>query len=93
VGQAGLVGALITIGIANLISLFIGLAHLLGLGLLAGLGFTISIFIAPLCFGNNPQLLTEAKVSIMLATFAAGLMGILWLWFLSHRKKSIHSHL
>lgn len=66
------------------------LTHLLGLGLWAGMGFTMSIFIATLSFRNLPELLTEAKASIMLAT-AAGLMGILWLWFLSHRKKNSHT--
>jgi NhaA family Na+:H+ antiporter len=70
----------------------VGLTHLLGLGLLAGMGFTMSIFIAILSFGTQPQLLKVAKASIMLATAAAGLMGILLLWFLSHRKKSSHNH-
>ena len=56
--------------------------------LLAGMGFTMSIFIAILSFDNQPELLTEAKASIILATATAGLMGFVWLWFLSYLNKS-----
>jgi NhaA family Na+:H+ antiporter len=54
----------------------------------AGMGFTMSIFIAILSFDNQPELLTEAKASIIRATATAGLMGFVWLWFLSYRNKS-----
>jgi Na+/H+ antiporter NhaA len=56
--------------------------------LLAGMGFTMSIFIAILSFDNQPELLTEAKASIIRATATAGLMGFVWLRFLSYRNKS-----
>jgi Na+/H+ antiporter NhaA len=48
----------------------------------------MSIFIAILSFDNQPELLTEAKASIIRATATAGLMGFVWLWFLSYRNKS-----
>ena len=54
----------------------------------AGMGFTMSIFIAILSFDNQPELLTEAKASIIRATATAGLMGFVWLWFLSYRNNS-----
>lgn len=56
------------------------LMHLAGLGLLAGMGFTMSIFVAGLSFGGQAELLTQAKASIMLATTLAGVLGIVWLW-------------
>ncbi|MEZ5537840.1 MAG: Na+/H+ antiporter NhaA [Thiolinea sp.] len=49
--------------------------HLLGVGMLAGIGFTMSIFVAALSFDGSVQLLTEAKASIMLATTIAALAG------------------
>ena len=64
------------------------LQHWVNDGLLAGMGFTMSIFIAILSFDNQPELLTEAKASIIRATATAGLMGFVWLWFLSYRNKS-----
>lgn len=64
------------------------LQHWVKDGLLAGMGFTMSIFIAILSFDNQLELLTEAKASIIRATATAGLMGFVWLWFLSYRNKS-----
>jgi NhaA family Na+:H+ antiporter len=50
--------------------------HLIGAGWLAGIGFTMSLFIASLAFGNTPLLLS-AKMGILLASTLAGLVG--WL--------------
>lgn len=63
------------------------LKHIVGVGLLAGMGFTMSIFIASLSFPSQPEMLIQAKLSIMLATALAGALGVLWLWILSARKK------
>ncbi|MBF9251807.1 Na+/H+ antiporter NhaA [Pontibacter sp. 172403-2] len=52
--------------------------HVLGLGLLAGIGFTMSIFIALLSF-NEPALHTEAKFSILAASLLSGISGFLFL--------------
>jgi len=54
--------------------------HILGAGCLGGIGFTMSIFIASLAFEGN-QLLSNAKVSILLASLCAGALGSLILWF------------
>jgi NhaA family Na+:H+ antiporter len=54
----------------------------------AGMGFTMSIFIAILSFDNQLELLTEAKASIIRATATAGVMGFVRLWFLSYRNNS-----
>ncbi|MFT6450300.1 MAG: NhaA family Na+:H+ antiporter [Oleispira sp.] len=59
------------------------MSHLLGLGMLGGMGFTMSIFISDLAFSNFPGLLYEAKLSIILASFIAGVSGYLILRFCS----------
>ncbi|WP_159634970.1 Na+/H+ antiporter NhaA [Sphingobacterium composti Ten et al. 2007 non Yoo et al. 2007] len=48
--------------------------HILGVALLAGIGFTMSIFIAILSFAN-PLYVSEAKLSILLTSLAAGILG------------------
>ncbi|MHC2990250.1 pH-dependent sodium/proton antiporter [Pontibacter sp. HJ8] len=50
----------------------------LGLGLLAGIGFTMSIFIALLSF-DDPAFQTQAKFAILIASILAGLSGYLFL--------------
>jgi NhaA family Na+:H+ antiporter len=52
-----------------------------GLALLGGIGFTMSIFIAELGFGSQPEALLAAKTGILSASLAAGLCGYLWLRF------------
>ena len=50
--------------------------HILGVGLLGGIGFTMSIFIADLGFANSPQDLLMAKTGILLASALAGFRRI-----------------
>ena len=50
--------------------------HIFGVGLLAGIGFTMSIFIAILSF-NNPLHISEAKLSILITSLLAGVIGYL----------------
>ncbi|MCC5945717.1 MAG: Na+/H+ antiporter NhaA [Bernardetiaceae bacterium] len=54
--------------------------HLLGVALLAAIGFTMSLFITSLAF-NNPDYITEAKIGILLASFVAGILGYFILKF------------
>ena len=49
-------------------------AHLVGAGCLAGLGFTMSLFIASLGFGES-ALLEAAKLGILTASLMAGVLG------------------
>ena len=53
--------------------------HLLGAGLLAGIGFTMSIFITNLAFPGNAELVNASKIAILLASLTAGVLGSLWL--------------
>ncbi|WP_185097209.1 Na+/H+ antiporter NhaA [Chryseobacterium sp. Leaf180] len=61
--------------------------HMLGLGLLAGIGFTMSIFISILSF-NSPLHVEEAKLSVLLTSLMAGIAGFIVLKLSSHRKKA-----
>ncbi len=45
-------------------------------GTLAGIGFTVSIFISSLAF-DNPALLTDAKAAVLGASLVAGIVGFL----------------
>lgn len=50
--------------------------HILGIGSLAGIGFTVSIFVTELAFSTN-DLLTTAKLSIIIASIISALSGLL----------------
>lgn len=58
------------------------LSHLLGVGFLGGIGFTMAIFIADLGFESAPDQLLRAKTGILLASLLAGLVGFFWLQLL-----------
>ncbi|HTH94672.1 MAG TPA: Na+/H+ antiporter NhaA [Rhodocyclaceae bacterium] len=49
-------------------------------GLLAGIGFTMSIFIAMLAF-TDPQLLGSAKLGVLIASACAAILALLWGYF------------
>ena len=49
--------------------------HFAGAGVLAGIGFTMSLFIATLAF-PDPQVLNTAKLSIVVASLLSGLVGL-----------------
>ena len=53
--------------------------ELIGIGLLAGMGFTMSIFVSMLAFKGNIALIEEAKLAILISTLLAGLLGVFWL--------------
>ena len=56
--------------------------HVIGMGLLGGIGFTVAIFIANLAF-IDPLLVNDAKIGIMGASLMAGLAGYALLRFLA----------
>ena len=49
--------------------------NLTGICCLGGIGFTVSLFIANLSFGNQPELLNEAKMGVLLGTLLSGIVG------------------
>lgn len=62
-----------------------GWKHIIGLGMLAGIGFTMSIFICLLSFSDEMQV-TEAKFAILCASVIAGLAGFLYLRSINKKK-------
>ncbi len=54
--------------------------QIIGVSLLGGIGFTMSIFIAELGFANQPDLLLMAKTGILFSSLLAGLSGFIWLY-------------
>jgi NhaA family Na+:H+ antiporter len=48
--------------------------HILGLGFLGGMGFTMSLFISNLAF-SGPLLLDPAKIGILTGSLIAGILG------------------
>jgi NhaA family Na+:H+ antiporter len=57
----------------------VNMRHIVGVGLLGGMGFTMSIFIARLGFNTEPEAMQAAKIGILLASLIAGLAGYCWL--------------
>ncbi len=60
--------------------------HMIGTGFLAGIGFTMSIFIALLSFKNDIALQDEAKFAILIASVLSGFIGYSILRFLGRKK-------
>ncbi len=61
-------------------------ADIIAVGVLAGIGFTVSLLIAELAFKGSPELLTDAKVGILGATFGAAALSAL---VLARRKRAL----
>lgn len=57
------------------------------IGLLAGIGFTMSIFIATLAFADE-SLLAAAKLGVLLASCSAAVLGLLWGIAYTRRRRS-----
>lgn len=54
--------------------------HLGGLSLLAGIGFTMSIFIGELAYSSQETYLLYAKTGVIAASLLAGILGYTWLY-------------
>lgn len=52
--------------------------HVIGIGFLAGIGFTMSIFITLLAY-EDASLITETKIAVLVASLASGILGYVWL--------------
>ena len=57
--------------------------HVFGAGILGGIGFTMSIFIANLAFAGNAEAVNASKVAILIASLTAGTLGYVWLRLLA----------
>ena len=78
IGIAGFSWVAIKLGI-GVLPKGVTFPQIVGMSLLAGIGFTMSIFIAELAFKGNYELLMVAKTGILFASLLAGIAGVIWL--------------
>jgi len=85
------VGKPVGIALASWIAVKAGIAdlptgvtwrHVIGAGMLGGIGFTMALFVANLAF-RDEGVETEAKIFILAASVVAGLAGFLWLRYVA----------
>lgn len=73
--------AAVTLGLSRL-PLDLAWRHVLGAGLLGGIGFTMSIFITNLAYTGQEDVINASKMAIVVASLSAGLIGFAWLKFM-----------
>jgi NhaA family Na+:H+ antiporter len=61
--------------------------HIYGIGVLGGIGFTMSLFIANLAFADE-NLLNISKTAVLAASLIAGCIGMLVLRLVTSGKQS-----
>lgn len=84
IGIVGLCWLALKLGIGQLPAKT-SFSQIAGVGLLAGIGFTMAIFIAELGFANQAEYLLMAKTGILFASLFAGISGYIWLLLVSKR--------
>ncbi|PAF53975.1 Na+/H+ antiporter NhaA [Helicobacter sp. 13S00482-2] len=52
--------------------------HIMGAGMLAGIGFTMSMFVSNLAF-SHPESMEVSKISILIGSLISGVIGVLYL--------------
>jgi len=62
-------------------------AHILGAGMLGGIGFTMSIFITLLAF-KDPETIVFSKIAIIIASVLSGILGFVYLRFILNKKSA-----
>jgi NhaA family Na+:H+ antiporter len=87
VGVFGFAALTIRAGLADL-PMGASWAQLLGISLLCGIGFTMSLFIGLLAFADDPNLQDAVKIGILMGSVAAGLAGWLLLRLAPRRIKA-----
>ncbi len=64
-------------------------SQMIGAGLLAGIGFTMSIFIALLSFKGQQEIQDEAKFAILVASIIAGFAGFSVLRYIGRKREKL----
>jgi len=67
---------------------FSGWQEMIGVGFLAGIGFTMSIFVSLLAFPNEIKIQNIAKISILIASVLSGIIGY---FVLKYKKKPFNN--
>ncbi len=83
IGISGACWLLLKLGVASLPK-DTRFSQIAGVSLLAGIGFTMSIFVAQLGFGESEDLLLMAKMGILAGSLLAGIAGFIWLYLVSN---------
>ncbi|MEM9189621.1 MAG: Na+/H+ antiporter NhaA [Myxococcota bacterium] len=76
IGITGFSWVAVKAGIADLPE-GVGWRHVYGVSLLAGVGFTMALFIGSLAFPTDPSMLSSAKIGILSGSLLAGVVGYL----------------
>lgn len=63
-----------------------GWKHMIGVGMLGGIGFTMSIFISMLSF-KDPLFIEEAKFAVLIGSLISGTCGYMYLSFVAKKDK------
>ena len=63
----------------------VNLQHVIGASLIAGIGFTMSTFIATLGFDGQPEHLHNAKTSVLVASLLSAIFGVLYIRLVASR--------
>jgi len=66
----------------------INIQHVIGMSLIAGIGFTMSTFIATLGFETQPEYLQRATGSILFASVLSAILGVLYIRIVATKKHS-----
>ena len=64
----------------------LNIQHVMGASLIAGIGFTMSTFIATLGFDGQPEYLHNAKTSILVASIISAFLGVLYLRIIASKQ-------
>ncbi|MCF4007856.1 Na+/H+ antiporter NhaA [Rheinheimera sp. UJ63] len=63
------------------------LQHIVGVSFIAGIGFTMSTFIAALAFDAQPEHLHNAKTAILVASVISAMLGVLYFLIMAKKVK------
>jgi len=97
VGLGLLVGKIVGVAGASWLAVRLGVGRLphyttwpmmVGLGAVAGIGFTVSLFVTGLSFPEGSQLAADAKVGILGASLLAAILGSVILLLTTRRRRS-----
>ncbi len=92
-----IIGKMIGVTLMTIVGIKSGLAtlpdditytHIIGASFIAGIGFTMSIFIGNLAFASHKEFIDSAKIGILAGSTISGLIGYTILRFSSSRKKA-----
>lgn len=62
--------------------------HILGAGMMGGIGFTMSIFITNLAFPGDADLINSSKMSILAGSLISAIAGYSWLVFIGRSQNN-----